>query len=191
MAADVWARPHFSRSTQESIWCSDSGTMRRARSRAGSLRSDRKTEYNSNWECPLSCGRSFPLARPAMASHWNVYKYTYKHFNRSVDSSPLSAYRFFRFVSLIRPSGDNVLAPFASLGRRRGSYTRRQQKEKTNFSNSSPGCRVHAWRPRPIFYYIFCDIHYSIISFRGALSANFGFGWFFVPPEKIALLTLC
>ena len=51
------------------IWCSDSGTMRRAKSRAGSLRSDRKTEYNSNWERPLSCGRSFPLARPAMASH--------------------------------------------------------------------------------------------------------------------------
>lgn len=28
--------------------------------------------------------------------------------------------------------------------RRRDSYTRGQQKEKTNFSNSSPGCRVHA-----------------------------------------------
>ena len=38
---------------------------------------------------------------------------------------------------------------------------------------------------------IFYDIHYSIISFRDALSANFGFGWFFVPPEKLALLTLC
>ena len=43
----------------------------------------------------------------------------------------------------------------------------------------------------PIFYHNFYDNHYSIISFRDALSANFGFGWFFVPPEKIALLTLC
>ena len=69
-------------------------------------------------------------------SNWKVQRLFNLKKDEEIDSSdsyPSSAHR----AIMSSP-------PFASLGRRRGSYTRRQQKEKTNFSNSSPGCRVHA-----------------------------------------------
>ena len=40
-------------------------------------------------------------------------------------------------------------------------------------------------------YHICCMINSDLIINQIVLSANFGFGWFFVPPEKLALLTLC
>ena len=40
-------------------------------------------------------------------------------------------------------------------------------------------------------YEKFYNANYKLITKWTVLSANFGFGWFFVPPEKLALLTLC